>query len=95
MNSSVLDLASAASSLFPDAAPLKHLAAQFAPTPLTVDAARLTANDRQPLIKLIEAGRVIDDIFLRQTGAATKLSRGNFARTPRARQSALGIVQHL
>lgn len=49
-----------------DRSGLQHMAAQFAPAPLRVDITHLTPGDRQALVKLIEAGRVIDDIFLEQ-----------------------------
>ena len=42
------------------------MAARFAPTPIRVDTSRLSSGDRQALVKLIEAGRVIDQIFLQQ-----------------------------
>src|SRR5690348_3884779 len=51
---------------FPNTAELENMASRFAPTPLKVDVARLDPGDRKALIKLIEAGRVIDDIFLQQ-----------------------------
>ena len=51
---------------FPDTAELEQMASRFAPTPLKVDVSRLDRGDREALIKLIEAGRVIDDIFLQQ-----------------------------
>jgi Peptidase family M49 len=61
---------------FPDTAELEQMALRFAPTPLKVDVARLDRGDRQALIKLIDAGRVIDDIFLRQLwGGNEKLYR--------------------
>ncbi|MFL6351212.1 MAG: dipeptidyl-peptidase 3 family protein [Bryobacteraceae bacterium] len=42
------------------------MASRFAPTPLTVDITRLGSSDHKALIKLIEAGHVIDHIFLQQ-----------------------------
>jgi hypothetical protein len=51
---------------FPDTAELQKMASRFAPTPLTVDVARLGSGDRKALVKLIGAGHVIDDIFLQQ-----------------------------
>lgn len=45
---------------------IKARLAKFAPTELTYDAARLGAEDRQVLQKLVEAARPIDDIFWRQ-----------------------------
>jgi Peptidase family M49 len=49
-----------------DSAGLKRMAAQFVPAPLRVDTTHLSAGDHKALVKLIEAGRVIDDIFLEQ-----------------------------
>jgi Peptidase family M49 len=51
---------------FPDAPELQKMASRFAPTPLKVDISRLDSGDRKALIKLIEAGHVIDEIFLKQ-----------------------------
>ncbi|MDQ2773502.1 MAG: hypothetical protein M3Y57_01020 [Acidobacteriota bacterium] len=51
---------------YPQTAKLDAMAARFSPTPLKVDTSRLSPGDRTALIKLIEAGRVIDDIFLQQ-----------------------------
>jgi Peptidase family M49 len=45
---------------------LQHMSARFAPVPLRVDTARLSAGDRAALVKLIEAGRVVNRIFLQQ-----------------------------
>jgi hypothetical protein len=57
---------------FPDAAQLEKMAAQFAPTPISADVSRLTAQDHDALVKLIQAGRVIDDIFLQQLWRANE-----------------------
>lgn len=51
---------------FPDTAELKQMAAQFAPTPLSVDISRLDEGDRNALASLVQAGRVVNDIFLQQ-----------------------------
>src|SRR5271154_5845301 len=40
--------------------------ARFAPAPLRVDASRLSSGDRAALVKLIDAGRVVNRIFLQQ-----------------------------
>ena len=40
--------------------------AQFAPTPLAADLSALSAEDRQVLDKLVEAGKLMNEIFLRQ-----------------------------
>ena len=50
----------------PDAAQLERLASRFAPTPLRVDSGKLSPGDRQALIKLIEAARILDDVLLQQ-----------------------------
>ncbi len=51
---------------FPDISELKTMAAKFAPTPLTVDTSHLSNADRRALVKLVEVGRVIDDLFMQQ-----------------------------
>src|SRR3984893_628341 len=50
----------------PNLAELKRMIARFAPTELRVDTSALQAGDRKALVKLIEASRVINDLFLRQ-----------------------------
>jgi hypothetical protein len=50
----------------PDRVELDKMAARFAPTPLRVDTTALSSGDRQALVKLIEAARVLNDIFLTQ-----------------------------
>src|SRR6476646_3654378 len=47
-------------------AQLQKMTERFAPTPLRVDTSKLSSGDRQALVKLIEACRIIDDIFLVQ-----------------------------
>ncbi len=54
------------SSSAPGLAQLDSMSARFAPTTLRVDTSKLSAGDRQALLQLIEAGRVIDRIFLKQ-----------------------------
>ena len=58
-------------------AELQHMAARFAPVPLRVDTSKLSAGDRAALVKLIEAGRVVNRIFLQQLwgGSQALLSR--------------------
>ena len=56
----------AASASTPDLAQLEKMTARFAPTELRADVSKLSAGDRQALVKLIEASRVLDDIFLNQ-----------------------------
>src|SRR5262249_29761990 len=50
----------------PDLARLKQMSARFAPTPLHVDQSGLSAGDRAALGKLIEAGRVVNHLFMQQ-----------------------------
>jgi hypothetical protein len=50
----------------PGLAQLEKMTARFAPTPLRVDTSRLSAGDRQALVKLIEAARLLDNVFMMQ-----------------------------
>jgi len=50
----------------PGLAALQRMTARFAPTPLRVDTSKLSPADRQALVKLIEAGRLMNDVFLMQ-----------------------------
>src|SRR5215468_7248518 len=50
----------------PDLSGLKQMSARFAPTPLHVDQSGLSAGDRAALAKLIEAGRVVNQLFMQQ-----------------------------
>ena len=50
----------------PGLAQLQKMTARFAPTTLRVDTSKLSSGDQQALIKLIEAGRIMDDIFMVQ-----------------------------
>ncbi|MFI5105640.1 MAG: hypothetical protein ACHP79_12020, partial [Terriglobales bacterium] len=47
----------------PDFAELNRMIARFAPVQLRADASKLSAGDQKALAKLLEAARVIDDIF--------------------------------
>jgi hypothetical protein len=51
---------------FPDTAELNRMAARFAPTPLHVDTAALSAGDKKALVKLIEAAHVVNPLFMQQ-----------------------------
>jgi hypothetical protein len=68
---------------------LERMIARFAPAEMRVDTSALTAGDRRALVKLIEAARVIDDIFL------TQLWSGNHELLARLEkdQSPLGKAQ--
>ena len=50
----------------PDLAELNRMMARFAPVELKVDTSHLSKGDQQALKKLIEAAKVIDEIFLQQ-----------------------------
>jgi hypothetical protein len=50
----------------PGLAQLQKMTARFAPTTLRVDTSKLSSRDRQALVKLIEAGRIMDDVFMVQ-----------------------------
>jgi len=50
----------------PDLPALQKKTARFAPTEMRVDLSALSDGDRKALAKLVEAGRVIDDLFLTQ-----------------------------
>jgi len=45
---------------------LQQMAARFAPTPMRVDLSQLSPGDRQALVKLVEAARILDDVFMKQ-----------------------------
>lgn len=50
----------------PGLAELEKMAGRFAPTPIRVDTSKLSPGDRQALVKLIEASRILNDIFMQQ-----------------------------
>ena len=55
-----------AATSIPDLPELQAMQARFAPTPLEVDVSGLSAGDRQALIKLIQASRIVNHIFMEQ-----------------------------
>ena len=57
---------------FPDQSKLTAMAARFAPTPLRVDTSKLSPGDQKALVKLIEAARLLDDVFLQQFWSGDK-----------------------
>lgn len=67
-------------------ADLRRMSARFAPTPLVVDTSALSSADRKALVKLIEAARIVDELYLDQvwSGNAAEYTR------LRADQSPLG-----
>jgi hypothetical protein len=50
----------------PDLSHLQKMIARFAPTELRADVSKLSTGDRQALVKLIEASRLLNDVFLNQ-----------------------------
>ena len=50
----------------PGVSRLESMSSRFAPTPLRVDTSKLSSGDRSALGKLIEAARILNDVFLRQ-----------------------------
>src|SRR3954451_16649924 len=59
-------LAGVDATTLPDAAQLAKMTARFAPTDLTADISKLSPGDRTVLVKLIEASKIIDGLYLRQ-----------------------------
>lgn len=55
-----------ASQKIPDLTQLDRMAARFATTPLRVEISRLSSGDRQALVKLIQAARILNSIFMNQ-----------------------------
>jgi hypothetical protein len=47
-------------------AELNRMASRFAPTQLKIDTSKLSSGDKQALLKLIQAGRLLNDIFMKQ-----------------------------
>ncbi|ACG71755.1 MutT/NUDIX family protein [Anaeromyxobacter sp. K] len=56
----------------PGVAALRRAEARFAPVDLKVDLSKLPASERTALAKLVEAGRIMDALFLRQVWAGNE-----------------------
>jgi len=56
----------------PDAARLEAMAARFAPVPIGTDISKLPPNERQALARLVEAARILDPLFVRQSWAGSE-----------------------
>ena len=56
----------AANAATPDAAELRKMAARFARPELKVDISHLSSGDKAALAKLVQAARIVDDIFMGQ-----------------------------
>jgi Peptidase family M49 len=70
----------------PDLAELNRMIARFAPVELHADSSKLSAGDQKALAKLLDAARVIDDIFLTQVWSGNAALRAQLAKD----SSALG-----
>ena len=68
----------------PDLAELEKMAARFAPTELRVETGSLSPGDQKALVKLIEAGRVLNEIFMDQMWSGNDALRAKLRedRTP-------------
>ncbi len=93
----VLGLAVAAGAAFaaapppvPDAAALDRMAARLTPTPMRVDLSHLSAGDRRALPRLVDASRIVNDIFLGQLWSGNRA----LAAKLRADGSALGRARY-
>jgi len=53
-----------AAATIPDLAELNRMIARFAPVRVSADASKLSLGDQKALAKLLDAARVIDEIFL-------------------------------
>lgn len=66
----------------PDLAQLEKMTARFTPTDLRADISKLSPGDRQALAKLIEASRVLNDIFLNQLWSGNQALYTKLRRDP-------------
>ncbi len=55
-----------ATAAIPDLAELNRMIARYTPTKVTADTSQLSPGDQQALAKLVEAARVVDDLFITQ-----------------------------
>ena len=61
-----------AAAAIPDAAQLQRMTARFAPVDLKVDVSKLPENEQRALVKMIQAARLMDALFLRQVWAGNE-----------------------
>src|SRR6185503_3349636 len=64
----------------PDLAELNRMIARFAPAELHADTSKLPAGDQKALAKLLDAARVIDEIFLKQVWSGNVALRARLAK---------------
>src|SRR4051794_31703283 len=53
-------------STLPNLEELQQMTRRFAPTPLKVNTSNLSSGDRKALVKLLEAGRLLNHVFMQQ-----------------------------
>jgi Peptidase family M49 len=56
----------------PDLARLQKMTARFAPVEIKADVSKLPDNERKALAKIVEAARIMDPLFLRQSSAGNE-----------------------
>jgi hypothetical protein len=56
----------------PDEAQLRNALARFAETPLPVDLSKMPVSERKALARLVQASRVLDPLFIRQSWAGSE-----------------------
>ena len=59
---------------------LKAAADQLVPTPVTVDVTGMPASERKALARLVQAARILDPLFVRQSWAGSDAWMVNLAR---------------
>ena len=62
----ILAASTAKPSQVPDQSQLQRMAARFAPTKIEVDVSKLSAGNRKALPKLLEAARILNNIYMQQ-----------------------------
>src|SRR6185369_3310754 len=50
----------------PDQNELQEMTARFAPTPIRVDTSKLSKGDQQALVKIVQAARLVNPLFMQQ-----------------------------
>jgi hypothetical protein len=68
-----------AAATIPNLDELNRMIARYAPAEITADASKLAPGDRQALAKLIEAARIINDIFITQLWSGGAAMRAQLA----------------
>jgi len=82
-------------SAVPDRAALVKMTARFAPVDIAADASKLSPGDRQALARLVEAGRIVDALFLRQVWAGNDALMQQLAREALAAPAASDAAARL